>query len=694
MNTRSTVGSCFAFALLAACGTSEDSVILQGSVQKGPLLLGSSVDVSPLDANGEPTGDVFGTATINDLGEFWVEIPKSGPVAIDASGYYYNEVSGELSTGWINLRAIYNANKNEANPILVNTITHLSYDRVRALHGQGQTFANAIATAEQELQVALGIGLAELEINTPGTNLDILGGDTPANAYLFAVASVLAQGGVELAGGLDGSIDAHLQGLMNQIAFDLANDGQIDAELRATIDAAELALDTPAVEAALAAWLVELGSDAEVPDLDAVLDQDGDLLLNINDNCDKVVNLDQADLDMDGVGDACDNCLEVVNPDQADADHDGIGDACDVECGDGELDSGEACDDGNVVDGDGCNAECVPPGYLLWLDEIDSPAPEGSGYAIGLSVDPDGNLAVSGWLGDGPPDWTQRAFLRRYDPSGELLLDHQLAPHSFFLAAMAEPDGFTLLADPQGLVRVDAQGQPVWSMATSLVNPQTMARKGTGPLILGGAGDGSVGAIDDAGMGTELWSYNGWPQIWYQFAAIAPDDTIVAGAYEPSSWPPLSHIARFDLNGNLLASEQSIPGEITGLGLLPSGEIVVSWTNQMFQEAYVALLAADGATMLWAVPLEGIGHKEIRGLAVSELGYIASIGTYYDFDENEFVEYVSKMDWNGAELWTSSLDQGGDDEYPFRVTFGTDASVYVIMHSYADEKSWVSKFSR
>jgi cysteine-rich repeat protein len=31
-------------------------------------------------------------------------------------------------------------------------------------------------------------------------------------------------------------------------------------------------------------------------------------------------------------------------------------------CGNGRLDSGEACDDGNTVDGDGCSARCTPDG--------------------------------------------------------------------------------------------------------------------------------------------------------------------------------------------------------------------------------------------------------------------------------------------------------------------------------------------
>ena len=86
------------------------------------------------------------------------------------------------------------------------------------------------------------------------------------------------------------------------------------------------------------------------------------------------------DFDGDGVGDEDDNCVFVESFTQADGDQDGVGDACDecpdlwgqglelgcpqVGCGDGTVNAGEQCDDGNHVDGDGCSATChteVPP---------------------------------------------------------------------------------------------------------------------------------------------------------------------------------------------------------------------------------------------------------------------------------------------------------------------------------------------
>jgi hypothetical protein len=64
--------------------------------------------------------------------------------------------------------------------------------------------------------------------------------------------------------------------------------------------------------------------------IDAVLDSDGDGVIDLDDNCRMVANQNQHDEDHDGLGDVCDNCPLVENNAQADAgDHDGIGDVCD-----------------------------------------------------------------------------------------------------------------------------------------------------------------------------------------------------------------------------------------------------------------------------------------------------------------------------------------------------------------------------
>ncbi len=66
------------------------------------------------------------------------------------------------------------------------------------------------------------------------------------------------------------------------------------------------------------------------------IDDDGDEVLSVVDNCPSVANPEQTDVDFDSVGDACDVCTEVADPEQIDADADGYGNRCDPDLdGDG-----------------------------------------------------------------------------------------------------------------------------------------------------------------------------------------------------------------------------------------------------------------------------------------------------------------------------------------------------------------------
>ncbi len=108
---------------------------------------------------------------------------------------------------------------------------------------------------------------------------------------------------------------------------------------------------SPVASGATSATLVIDSDDADEAEFSfpisatGVLDTDGDGLEDFEDNCADVSNSDQADADLDGLGDACDPCTD------ADGDTFGNGsaaDVCDLDCDDGDItvspDADELCD--------------------------------------------------------------------------------------------------------------------------------------------------------------------------------------------------------------------------------------------------------------------------------------------------------------------------------------------------------------
>lgn len=268
------------------------STRVRGAVEKGPFVLGSSVTVSAVDPLGNPTGMVFPTMTIDDLGRFELTVDYVGPVSIEATGYYYNEATGELSDSVLTLRSFAEIAGGGEQEIYVNLLTHLAYGRVRTLAAEGMDLRNAIALADRQIRWGMDIGPERYEPGAVASGLQIVGQDDDDAAYLFAIGAVLTQAAVERTT-MGGSVDANLQELVNSISLDIGEDGELMERTVAELRAAETAVDARFVEDALLTRVRAVGSSLVVPDLDRGLDSDNDGIANYYDNCPLVPNPDQ-----------------------------------------------------------------------------------------------------------------------------------------------------------------------------------------------------------------------------------------------------------------------------------------------------------------------------------------------------------------------------------------------------------------
>ena len=209
------------------------SVDVRGTVQKGPFLVGSTVLINRLDNMGRSTSSTIVSQVEDSIGSFDFVSNEPGPVQIVASGYYFSELTGQLSNGTLTLRALYQLTNQPNQRAHVNMLTHLINDRaLQLISGSGKSFNDAIAQAESELLVAFQRALPVTGVAT-FSGLNIYNTSTTAvapvgNVYLLALSTAFYEYAATKAAEFGTTTDAELTLILNTLSADLAADGDID----------------------------------------------------------------------------------------------------------------------------------------------------------------------------------------------------------------------------------------------------------------------------------------------------------------------------------------------------------------------------------------------------------------------------------------------------------------------------------
>jgi hypothetical protein len=224
-------------------GSTQSHRVISGTVQKGPFILGTSVTLQELDDQLNPTGITFDVTTNDQEGDFAIPANLTSRYAeVIANGYYFDELSAQLSESQLTLRAIVDLTSEST--VDVNLVTSMSEPLVRTLFGQGASFASATSQAEASILAAVGFrppaGATFSEVSLTGSDA--------ASATLLAASLVVA----EYARSRGGSPVAELSQLLAEIGATVASDasdsplsgltGQLCA-LAAVVDVASVRAD-------------------------------------------------------------------------------------------------------------------------------------------------------------------------------------------------------------------------------------------------------------------------------------------------------------------------------------------------------------------------------------------------------------------------------------------------------------------
>ena len=261
-------------------------------------------------------------------------------------------------------------------------------------------------------------------------------------------------------------------------------------------------------------------------------------------------------------------------------------------CGDGIPDGDELCDDGNRTDEDGCNADCVPSGSLLWSWE-----PPESASIDRIDYGPDDHLWVLTWADFGisvreldregqelteifvesftPPVGAQGpAMLERMEivaveggvyfgeyrwwmADGEYTIAGQLeriaddgwvvpVENGIWQLAVRPSGGVVVLDGVDVLQAFDSDGNPAWTypMGASTLDVATLPDG-----VVATAVDRVV-ALDDAGV--ERWSLpEPAPEINHSLVSVGTDSLWVSGQEVPTQGD-MEFLWRLDFDGNVL----------------------------------------------------------------------------------------------------------------------------------------------
>lgn len=355
-------------------------------------------------------------------------------------------------------------------------------------------------------------------------------------------------------------------------------------------------------------------------------------------------------------------------------------------CGNGMLDAGEDCDDGNLTDADGCNADCRPSGMLLWSQAFDDDVYASGAHAV--AIDSADAIVVGGYV----MDEITTGWVRKLDPAGtEQWADTFPEEVSCWEMATGPDDRIAAGCSWDGafgfgsvFVRTyGADGTIEQTIEESWGRTEALAFTSAGSLL--------------AGASTRLFAFDGGPTWYWEHddsittMAMASDGSFVVAGYQDLSGTN-SWVARYDdatAPGEPSWAQYGPGGVAYGVALDGAGNIVVMGGHWgATPDTWLRKLAPDGSE-LWSTTLDsgGASGEHGAGLAVDSRDRIVVVG--YSTSGPSDDPWIAKLDAVGQPLWSVVL---GESEGQLDGV-AVDSQDEIVAVGRLDDHAWVARYT-
>jgi cysteine-rich repeat protein len=343
-------------------------------------------------------------------------------------------------------------------------------------------------------------------------------------------------------------------------------------------------------------------------------------------------------------------------------------------CGNGLVEAGELCDDGDDQVADGCNPDCRPSGSVIWAVQLEQMVPDTDHVLHDVIVDGDQVLAI-----------------------GQLGIDETDVGRPFSLVVAAE-DG------EQIAFHLEDHGWELWQSLAIAPDRSWVAVAGwRDPPAANFQGVALSRSVDLASeIARDVF---GSPKARDELTTVVmrPDGVaIYGGALTPEPVAPnatMAHLEAREIDGTLLWARDAFGtgNAIAEIALAGDGSIFIvgAITSNTLVEGWAAKLSPDGMVVEWehAYPSADMRHEFMLGLALDGDGNVLVGGGAFGDDSAIRLRKLNSI--NGGTIWSRSYDgrpAGADAAFDV-AAHGTSAIIVGFSQRAGEgENLWVRKY--